>query len=360
MKVFLISTNADEAGAPRHVETIVNGLDAEFQFVLVFGENGPVSARLKKRGHIVYVINEMRTAISPVKDLIALVKIAYLIRRYKPDIVHCHSAKAGMIGRLAAFVNGNIWLYTVHGWGWRGTAKITQMLIIGIEKVLSKLPRGYYIYVANDVMIDAKSILGIRENSGDIVYNGVSPISTKEQHTVNGMVIMMPARVSSAKDHQCLISAFERFDDDCARLILCGGGTDSPEFISLAKELAPKTIKNITFLGQRSNMAEIYANSNVVALISHFEALPLSIIEAMSCAKPVIATNVGGVPELITNEVNGVLVRHGCVDDIVDAFKKLRNEEFRFEIGVKAKITYLERFTEYSMLESISKIYRTL
>jgi glycosyltransferase involved in cell wall biosynthesis len=153
--------------------------------------------------------------------------------------------------------------------------------------------------------------------------------------------------------------AFERFDDDSAKLILCGGGTDSLEFISLAKKLAPKTNKNITFLGQKSNMDEIYAQSSVIALISHFEALPLSIIEAMSCGKPVIATNVGGVAELITNGVNGVLVRQGCVDDIVAAFKKFRNEDVRVEIGAKAKITYNERFTEDLMLKSISKIYLT-
>ncbi len=360
MKVFLISTNADEAGAPRHVETIVNGLEAKFQFVLVFGEEGPVSVRLKQRGHQIYVINEMRTAISPIKDLIALVKITCLISRHKPDIVHCHSAKAGMIGRLSAFLNGNKWLYTVHGWGWRGAAKITQILIIGIEKLLSKLPRGYYIFVANDVMIDARNVLGISQNRGDIVYNGVAPFLTKAQEKVDDLVVMMPARVSSAKDHRCLISAFERFNDDSAKLILCGGGTDSPEFISLAKKLAPKTNRNINFLGQVSNMTEIYSQSSVVALISHFEALPLSIIEAMSCAKPVIATDVGGVPELITNGANGVLVRHGSIDDIVDAFKKFKNKEVRFEIGINANATYRERFTEKSMLDSVSKIYRAL
>ena len=107
-------------------------------------------------------------------------------------------------------------------------------------------------------------------------------------------------------------------------------------------------------------MAEIYAQSNVIALISHFEALPLSIIEAMSCAKPVIATDVGGVPELITTGVNGVLVRPGCINDIVDAFNKLKNEEFRIEVGGKAKAAYLDRFTEHIMLESISKVYLTL
>ena len=360
IKILLVSTNADEAGAPRHVEAIVNGLESEFCFILVFGEDGPVSTRLKRRGHTAYVIKEMRTAISPVKDLIALIKITKLVCKHQPDIVHCHSAKAGMLGRIAAFLCGKKWLYTVHGWGWRGVSKVTKKLVILMETILSKLPRGSFIFVANDVMNDATNILGLKANQGVVVYNGVAPITTILPKTINGLVIMMPARVSTAKDHQSLMSAFERFNDEDARLILCGGETDSPEFISLAKTLAPRSNKNISFLGQRSDISEIYSQSNVVALISHFEALPLSIIEAMSCAKPVIATNVGGIPELITNGVNGILVRPSDVDDIVEAFTRYKNEQVRIEYGKHAKITYEDRFTDKSMLTSVSKIYHSL
>jgi glycosyltransferase involved in cell wall biosynthesis len=360
MKVLLISTNADEAGAPRHVEAIVKGLESKFQFVIVFGEDGPVCSRLKQQGHIVYVINEMRTAISPFKDLIALFKVIYLINKHQPDIVHCHSAKAGMLGRLAAFINGKKWLYTVHGWGWRGATKVIRTLIIGIEKILGKLPRGFYIYVANDVKTEASNVLGLKKSRGVVVYNGVSQIPTNTLETTENLVIMMPARVSSAKDHQSLILAFEQFDCDSSRLILCGSGTDSNEFISITQNLAPKTIKNISFLGERSDMPSIYAQTHIVALISHFEALPLTIIEAMSCAKTVVATNVGGVPEIIESGVNGVLVRPGCVEDIVEAFNKFKNDHERTKIGTRAQITYLEGFTERIMLESISEIYNKM
>jgi glycosyltransferase involved in cell wall biosynthesis len=360
MKILLVSTNADEAGAPRHVEAIVNGLESNFQFILVFGEDGPISTRLKSRGNIVYLIKEMRSAIRPVKDLVALIKITKLVWEHQPDIIHCHSAKAGMLGRIASFLCGKKWLYTVHGWGWRGVSKVTKKLVVLMERILSKIPRGSFIFVANDVMNDAINILGLEVNQGIVVYNGVSPITTNLPKIINGLVIMMPARVSTAKDHQSLVLAFERFNDEDSKLILCGGGTDSPEFISLAKKLAPRSSKNISFLGQRSDISEIYSQSNVVALISHFEALPLSIIEAMSCAKPVIATNVGGIPELITNGVNGILVRPSCVDDIVEAFTRYRNDQVRIEHGKRAKITYEDRFTDKSMLTSISKIYHSL
>jgi glycosyltransferase involved in cell wall biosynthesis len=360
MKILIISTNADEAGAPRHVEAIVNGLESQFKFILVFGEDGPVSERLMHRGHIVYIIKEMRTAINPIKDLVALFRVAKLIHKYRPEIVHCHSAKAGMLGRISAFLYGKKWLYTVHGWGWRGVSNFTKRLVILIETILSKLPYGFYIFVAQDVMNDAINVLKMKDDKGVVVYNGVSFIDAELPSSDNTLVIMMPARVSSAKDHQSLISAFESINDCNMRLLLCGTGTDTSEFIEFTRALAPNTYESISFLGQRSDMRNIYAQSHIVALISNFEALPLSIIEAMSCSRAVIATNVGGIPELITSGTNGILVRPNCVGDIVEALKRCRDERVRVDLGNQAKIAYGERFTEESMLMSIAHTYRSL
>lgn len=360
LKILIISTNADEAGAPRHVETIIKGLGSNYEFIAVFGESGPVSDRLLSLGCKVYVINQMRTPINPIKDIVAFVRIVFLAFKYRPDLIHCHSAKAGMLGRVSAFILGKPWVYTVHGWGWRGLSGFKSRIIVFIERLLKHIPLGNYIFVANDVLSDGRRVVGIDLAIANVIYNGVPKIVLRAFPNVGEYTIMMPARVSSAKDHKSLIMAFELFNCINSRLVLCGAGTDAPEFIALAKQLAPTTHGRISFLGQSSSIEEIYSQCDVVALISNFEALPLSVIEAMSCGKAVIATGVGGVPELITNGVNGVLVRRGCVDDIVDAFKKFENEKVRSEIGASAQATYCARFTEDSMLQSISKIYRPL
>lgn len=360
MKILIISTNADEAGAPRHVEAIVNGLESDFQFLLIFGESGPVSDRLKLRGHTVHIVSEMRTTINPIRDLVALFRITKLILKYQPDLVHCHSAKAGMLGRISSFLSGKKWLYTVHGWGWRGMPTLTKKLIIFIEAILSKLPRGFYIFVARDVMNEASNVLKIKPQKGVVIYNGVSAVNAARPSANGPLIVMMPARVSSAKDHQSLISAFELVNSKDMRLLLCGAGTDTPEFIEFAKSLAPNAFEFISFLGQRSDIQSVYADSHVIALISNFEALPLSIIEAMSCSRAVVATNIGGIPELITNGVNGLLVRPKCVSDIAEAIKRYSDERVRIVIGDQAKITYDELFMENTMLVSIAKTYRSL
>ncbi len=360
MKILIISTNSDEAGAPRHVESIINGLESSFEFAIIFGENGPVSQRLIRNGHNVKIIKEMRTSINPIKDFISLLKIISFILEIQPDIIHCHSAKAGMLGRIAAFLLGKKWVYTVHGWGWRGLSRSAKVLIFIVEAILSKLPRGFYIYVAKDVMNDARSLLKIKQEKGVVIYNGVSSIEASLPVFENPLIIMMPARVCSAKDHQSLVMAFERINDPEMRLILCGAGTDAQEFVGYIESLAPKSLERISFLGQRSDIDNIYSQSHIVAVISNFEALPLSIIEAMSCSRAVIATNVGGIPELIENESNGILVNPNDIDGIVQAIYKCKNVKYRIGLGVAAKNTYKRIFTEKSMLLATAEIYQSL
>lgn len=360
MKIFILSTNADEAGAPRHVEIIANGLKSDFHFILVFGESGPVSERLKHSGHTVHIIKEMRTAINPAKDLIAFLKISTLIYKYQPDIIHCHSAKAGMLGRISAFLFRKKWLYTVHGWGWRGASTFTKKIVILIETILRKVPFGFYIFVAEDVMNDALHILKIKSQRGTVIYNGVSEIEAKFPLENDALTVMMPARVSSAKDHRSLISAFEQINDSNMKLLLCGAGTETSEFKEFTKMLAPHNFESISFLGQRSDIQKIFEQSHIVALISNFEALPLSIIEAMSCSRAIIATSVGGIPELIADQDNGILVRPNSIGDIVDALTKLKDDRVRVELGSAARITYEERFTKNAMLSSTARIYLAL
>jgi glycosyltransferase involved in cell wall biosynthesis len=359
MKVLIVSTNADEAGAPRHVETIVNGLGPAFQFILVFGEDGPVSERLRNGGHRVFIIKEMRTKINPLKDLIALFKINRIVSAHKPDIIHCHSAKAGMLGRVAAFLNRKKWIYTVHGWGWRGVSAATRKVIIFIERWLSKLPGGYYIFVAEAVFTDASEIIGLHKDRGVIIYNGVPEMNASHPTSGSPLTILMPARVSSAKDHKTMLAAFERLSVRDSKLLLCGAGTEGHDFISMARGIAPNAFERISFIGQHSDIEKAYSRCHVVALISKFEALPLSIIEAMSCEKAIVASDVGGVSELVTDGHDGVLVRPGGVDEIVQALHQYADERVRREFGRNARVSYRQKFTESAMLAGISSVYHS-
>lgn len=357
MKILILSTNADEAGAPRHAEIVVNGLSYNHDFILVFGDSGPVYERSLRRGYKSYVVKEMRTSINPIKDLIALYKILKIIRMHDPDVIHCHSAKAGMLGRFCALLQNKKWVYTVHGWGWRGLSDFARWLIVGIERLLAFVPNGKYIFVAKVVVDDAIEVLKIHRKKGSLIYNGVPMIQISESRKDNFLTILMPARVSSAKDHAALLRAFEKFEEKESRLLLCGEGTNCRNFIAEARLLAPNSFSRISFLGQQSNMENIYSQCDIVALISKFEALPLSIIEGMSCGKAILATDVGGVAELIVDGQNGLLVSSNDVDQIIFGLNRLRDKAYRMKLGFAARSKYFERYTEKSMLEKIEKIY---
>ena len=359
-KIMIICTNANEAGAPKHVEKIIQELNMWYEFIAVFGHDGPVYNRLGELGIKTYLIN-FKSKIKPFKDLIAIFKLYKLYRKHKPDLIHCHSAKSGIIGRLVALFTRSKWLYTIHGWGWRGFSQTKRIFIYAIEYLLKFVPKGYYIYVAKVVQSDGENLLKIRPDKAITIYNGVDYINNNTINNLdNRFNILMPARVCSAKDHNTLIAAFEALNDKYSTLILCGEGTNDQNFINKARILAPNSFSNIKFLGEKSDIEKYYLNTDIVVLISKFEALPLTILEAMSYKKAVIATEIGGVPEIIIHKKNGLLVNPGKIDDIISAINFLKQKKNYESICFDAYNTYINKFTSNIMINNLKMLYEKL
>lgn len=358
LRALLLSTNSDEAGAPIHVQTLVTSLRNQVDFHVIFGDEGPVAERLEAIGVGVTVIPQMRSTISPRRDLVALRALCRIVREWQPDLIHAHSSKAGMLGRLIGLYYGVPSLYTVHGWGWRGLSWLNFQLVFLIEWLLSGIRKSSYIFVAEDVANDAYRCLGVPPAKGRVIYNGVPDVLC-DGIKAERLTIIMPARVSSAKDHESLVRAFESLDLD-AQLVLCGGGTADERFLDQIRTWAPIRHCDIVCLGPRSDMPLLLSSAHIFALASHFEALPLSIIEAMSAGLPVIATKVGGVAELIKHNDNGLLVAPSDVQGIATAIKQLTNEQERIKIGKLARKAYLDSFTSAAMSQSTLAYYKEI
>jgi glycosyltransferase involved in cell wall biosynthesis len=359
-RVLLLSTNSDQAGAPLHVETLVHSLKNYIDFELIFGEDGPVGRRLAAQDFNVSVIPEMRSDFNFINDIRSYLKISKFIKTFHPNIIHAHSTKAAMIARMISYRHGIPCVYTVHGWGWRGLNFIARNMVFLIERVLSFSPLTRYIYVSKSVEIVAKSRLKISPRYGTVIYNGVPNVLSEIPAEANPfMHIIMPARVSRAKDHETIIRAFERITFP-SKLILCGSGTDVESFKSNAKYWAPSRYPYIKFLGSRTDVHDLLAVSDVFALISNYEALPISIIEAMRSGMSIIATDVGGVSELIDNSYSGVLVKKGDVDSLVGAFFSMRDRSMRERLGTRAREKYLSCFTSEKMSLETFKFYRQI
>ena len=354
----MLSTNSDEAGAPIHVQTIVNLLNKKINYLIIFGEEGPVAMRLRKSGFNVVVVHQMRSKISPIRDFHAFYILFNNIRKFAPDLIHAHSTKAGMLARLLGLFCNIPVLYTVHGWGWRGLSSINAKVVFFIEKALSFNKKSFYAYVSKSVEIEGNGLLGISPSQGHVIYNGVPDIGFMPEQK-GPITIFMPARVSSAKDHESLVKAFDSIDQDI-RLVLCGSGTTDIAFLNQLKVWAPQKNQNITCLGQRSDVPELLNETHIFALISNFEALPISVIEAMCAGKPIIASDVGGVNELISAGQSGILVEKGNVNQIAKAIIKLTDQYTRNKMGENSRIDYLSRFQSNRMVDDIYKFYLSI
>jgi glycosyltransferase involved in cell wall biosynthesis len=352
-RILVVSTNDSLSGAPLYVKSVVEGLSNTFTFLAVFGEKGPVGDYLINHSIPVHIIQQIKSSINPFYDLISIYKLFWLIRKFNPDIIYAHSSKAGMLARLITLFTGIPTVYTVHGWGWRGMGIIKKKLIIAIEKLLLYIPNSYFIYVAEAVKAEGLSTLKIKENRGQVILNGTRDIFLGNATHQDGEIkLMMVARIAAAKDHETLIRAFELTGSN-AELWLCGEGTDSLHFIQLATMWAPTYYSKIKFLGDNLNVDELLSKIDIFLLISNYEALPLSIIEAMSAGKAIIATNIGGIPELITHGINGMLVERGDVMGLSATILKFKNKENRYFCGVRAREVYLKKFMVNNMLDDI-------
>jgi glycosyltransferase involved in cell wall biosynthesis len=355
-KILLVCTNSDRAGAPLHVESIVTSLCTSYEFLIILGGKGSVYYSLLQAGHHVISLEHLCSKVSLLNDLVTFFVILRLSRIYKPSVLHLHSTKAGFIGRLVGILNVIPSLYTVHGWGWRGLPPLQACLTFVTEYMLAIFSNAQYIYVASCLRAEAAQYLPISNDRIHIVYNGVKSCKILNAKPRSSQLIM-PARVCAAKDHQTLVRAFEicnSFDS----LVLCGSGTNHDSFLCCLKRWAPSKFHLIQCLGESDDLPKLLNESSVFALISHFEAFPLSILEAMSVGMPIIATNVGGIPEMIEDRMSGLLVKPASVDHLVNCFHLLSDCDLRRRLSINSRLAFNEKFQHERMISSIDSIYR--
>lgn len=362
-KVLLVSTNADEAGAPRHIENIVNGLDGQVDFLCIFGSKGPVSERLsKKLKKKIHILEGMQSSINPIKDLFLFIKFFFLVKKINPDLIHCHSSKASIFGRLLTFFSNHKVLITIHGWPWRGFEGWKFKIIVFVEKILISFSNCYYIGVAKCLLSEANAVgIEIPARNFSIIYNtsqiSKEKITSTKDTFINSKFIIMPARVCSAKDHIKLAKAFDSSIFN-GKLIFAGEGTDKKDFKDLVHSFMVKKYSQVFFLGQRNDMAKLIFYSEFVALCSNFETFPLVIPEAASMSKPLILSKVGGNEEILKDKFDALFA--DTLDEWIEAINYFSSEEKLKKISENLKQTYSTKLNPSKARSDLLNLYKKL
>ena len=341
IKVLRIVTRLNIGGPAFHTILLTAHLDPEiFRSRLVKGEEGKqegeMNELLKRKKVIPILIPELTRELSLKEDLTAFWKMYKLICQERPDIVHTHMAKAGTLGRLAAKLAGvSIIVHTFHGHvfhSYFGTLK--SKIFVLMEKLLALLSTkilvvsqkqreeilGYKIAPSRKVVciplgLELEPFLEAERKRGQLRRE----LNLSQDRKLVGII----ARLVPVKGHNFLFEAARRINSvfPQIRFLVVGDGPLRKELEDLAAQLGIR--KNVIFCGFRKDLPKIYADLDVVVLTSLNEGLPVAIIEGMAAAKPVVAFDVGGVRDLIQDNVTGILLPFGDVQKLADSITHL-------------------------------------
>lgn len=339
MKIFQVVTLSELGGAQSVVINLANKLSINNSVIVIAGGSGEMWNCINN--NIIKIpIKQLVRRISPLLDFIVLLKLVCLYRKYKPDIIHLHSSKIGILGRVA-FPSKKI-IYTVHGFD---SNRVRYRKYLPIERFLKNRAKAI-VAVSN---YDQRNLIseGIKNNVF-IVYNGLDAICKNEllnyPHDDNRKVVLCIARLDPPKRFDLFL--------EVARFL------PQYNFIWIGnKRQIDNLPENVKCLGEIPFAKQYYSISDICILLSDYEGLPVTIIEAMSYGKPVVASNVGGIPEIVSNDKNGYVVDN---DPIIFANKIsfiLENQDVYNCFANYSLKTFQENLTIEKMLEGYLRIY---
>ena len=344
------------------------GLDVGFVF-----SPSPEGEILRKRGFPVKEIYINRR-IDPLSDTLAILKMRDYFRRQKPDIVHTHTSKAGVVGRVAARLAGvpNI-IHTVHGFPfYPGMSWLKYQVYKQIEKWAAGLTDIMLSQSEEDVVTASK--LGIKPSRGDLIHigNGIDlsefapgNYSSQQRFEIrkrleigeSDPVITMIGRINREKGYHDLVKALQLLRDMPWRALFIGA--DEGFLDKIIHQINDCGLQErIQILGQRGDIADLLAATDIYVLPSYREGLPRSLIEAQAMALPCVATDIRGCREVIVEGVTGFLVAPGDSKSLGEALGKLLlDPELRLQMGREGRRRARMCFDEVEVGRKVMAIY---
>ncbi len=360
MRILYIITLAEFGGAQSHVRELLRFASKQNHTVgLVVGGPGPLSDAARQMGVEVMITPDLVQPIQPAKDIRALSKVRRAIQMFQPDIVHAHSSKAGVIGRLAARLEGVPRVFTAHGWAFsEGVLVRRKALAIVSERIASRWSDKIITVSDYDRNLALRHHVA-RPEQLITIHNGVDDTSYRADPGCDSSAILtMVARFAPPKNQSDLVLAAEDLKGEFEVEFI----GDGPQIADIQAQVAGARLsRKVTFWGLRPDVPESLARTHVFVLVSKWEGLPISILEAMRAGLPVVASNVGGVREAVVDGETGFLVPSGDVVTLRDRLQRLLSDpELRARLGAAGRRRYERYFTLERMMQKTWKVYQSL
>jgi sugar transferase (PEP-CTERM/EpsH1 system associated) len=358
MRIGHVVLSLAPGGLENGVVNVINGLDpARFSSsVYCLRERGAFADRLGSN-----LSNLENLGFSGGFSLPKLLKLARLFKRDHIDVIHTRNAESLLYGYCASrLLRGVPIVHSEHG---------QTFPEIGIRahwhRVLAKRSDEMFC-VSMTLRADLERYLGIPSEHSRVIYNGVesqqfAKVSLAVGRTAIGaengdMVIGCVGRMVAVKNYGLLLESFAGIPDDRVKLVLVGDGPEREGLIALSRELG---ISHRTrFLGHREDVATVLSGMNIFVLPSLSEGLSNTLLEAMSAGLPVIATDVGGNSEILTADVEGILIRSGDHLALTNALIRLISDPpLRLGFGQAGRERCQRQFGMQNMIDSYADLY---
>ncbi len=368
-------------GAQRYVYDLATGLPKDkFETVVTCGDqDGDTLQRLlNEKGVRVIKIGNLGREINFANDFKVLKNLIKIIKEEKPNMVHLNSSKIGFLGTLASlyfkffFIIQNSkfkihFIFTVHGWAFNEKDRATfSKLIYYLAHYLTILICDQTIAVSKKAKKDMK-IFPFIKNKIKVIYNGIalsdlisSPTDNKLLKGKNKTIIFSIAELHKNKGIDIAFQAISLLPKEIQNKIIyyiVGAGEERENLEKMATNMGISRI--IKLLGFIPDVKKLLSANNIFLLPSRTEAFPYAILEAGVAGMPIIATNVGGIPEIINDMQNGILVPPQNPKEIAEAILYLLDhKDKQEEFGRKIKNTVSRFFSLKKMLKETIKLYQ--
>lgn len=354
MKIMQVIPAFRLAGAEVMCENLCIALKNAGETVIavsLYSEKTAITDRLEKAGvRIEYLDKKLGF------DPSIIFKLVRLFKREKPDVVHTHiyASKYGLIAAVLAGIEKKV--HTVHTVAQKEQGNLGKKVNSFMYKHFDVVP----VALSQEVRKSISDVYGLCEDSVPTIFNGIdlSKCLTKTNYKVNKIFeILHIGRFMQVKNHEILIRAFADFvkRHPSSKLQLLGEGELFTRMQDLAQTLG--VADKVDFLGLQSNVYPYLHDADVFCLPSEYEGVPMTLIEAMGTSLPIIAGNVGGIPDMLANGESALLIEPK-INEIEEAMETLySSEELRAKLG-QAACRRSEVFSSEAMAKSYMKVYR--
>jgi glycosyltransferase involved in cell wall biosynthesis len=374
IRVCHIITLLELGGAQQNTLYTAAHLDRRrFAVSLVAGPGGLMDAEAESIPLLrTHWIPELVREVNPVKDLVALVRLIALLRRLRPDLVHTHSSKAGILGRWAAHLAGvNVVVHTVHGFGFHSRMPwLARAWFSTLEAWTAPLTTRFLAVSRANLEYAARRGL-FRPERASLIRSGIELSSFRNGAKAGSLrqdlgipphapVVGMVACLKPQKAPVDFVKVAEEVSRrvEGAHFLLVGDGELRPE---VEEEVARRSLtQRFHLLGWRRDIPSLFKNLDLLALTSLWEGLPRVVPEAMAASLPVVATRVDGTPEAVVEGETGFLVEPGDVQGMAERICwLLEHSEAARSMGSKGRVR-VEEFDIDRMVRRQEALYEEL